>query len=189
MIKVLRKKIDDIVGWAYLIYSKRILKKSAPGIEIDGDSKFYFVKNIQLEGHVYFGPGGYYNAEGGLQISSGCCFAPKVSILTGSHRWNSNELQALPFDHCNIYKPVIINENVWIGYGSLILPGVNIGEGAVVAAGSVVSKDVPPLALVGGNPAKVIKYREKTVYFDLKSRGRIWRKIKGELISTNTITM
>lgn len=182
MIKILRKRIDDIVGWAYLKYSKHILKKTAPGIEIDRDSKFYFVKNIQLEGHIYFGPGGYYNAEGGLQIKSGCCFARNVSILTGSHRWNSSELQAVPFDQYMFYKPVIVEENVWIGYGSLILPGVNIGEGAVVAAGSVVVKDVPPLALVGGNPAKVIKYRDKDIYFDLKSRGRVWRKIREELI-------
>lgn len=54
-------------------------------------------------------------------------------------------------------KPIFIGHNVWIGCHSLILKGVHIGDGAVVAAGSVVTKDVPPYSVVGGNPAKVIK--------------------------------
>ncbi|MBO4701119.1 MAG: CatB-related O-acetyltransferase [Lachnospiraceae bacterium] len=54
---------------------------------------------------------------------------------------------------------IIIEDDVWIGYGSTIMSGVHIGQGAIVAAGSVVTKDVPPYAIVGGVPAKVIKYR------------------------------
>jgi acetyltransferase-like isoleucine patch superfamily enzyme len=54
-------------------------------------------------------------------------------------------------------KSVIINDNVWIGANSLILPGVTIGEGSVIAAGSIVTKDIPPMVVAGGNPAKVIK--------------------------------
>lgn len=54
-------------------------------------------------------------------------------------------------------KPVIIGKNVWIGCRVLILKGVTVGDGAVIAAGSVVTKDVPPCAVVGGNPARVLK--------------------------------
>lgn len=54
---------------------------------------------------------------------------------------------------------IVVEDDAWIGYGSTILSGVRIGQGAVVAAGSVVTKDVPPYAIVGGNPAKIIKYR------------------------------
>lgn len=54
---------------------------------------------------------------------------------------------------------IIVDDDVWIGYGATILSGVHIGQGAVVAAGAVVTKDVPPYAIVGGVPAKVIKYR------------------------------
>lgn len=54
-------------------------------------------------------------------------------------------------------KPVVIEDNVWIGFGSIIMPGVKIGRGSVIAAGSVVVKDVPPMSVVGGNPAKIIK--------------------------------
>lgn len=55
--------------------------------------------------------------------------------------------------------PIVIGDDVWIGYHSIILSGVTIGQGAVIAAGSVVTKDVPPYSIVGGNPAKLIKYR------------------------------
>ena len=60
---------------------------------------------------------------------------------------------------------MIIGDDVWIGMDATILSGVTIGQGAVIAAGSVVVKDIPPYAIVGGNPAKVIKYRfdEKTI--------------------------
>ena len=54
---------------------------------------------------------------------------------------------------------IIVDDDVWIGYGATIMSGVHIGQGAVVAAGAVVTKDVPPYAIVGGVPAKVIKYR------------------------------
>jgi acetyltransferase-like isoleucine patch superfamily enzyme len=55
--------------------------------------------------------------------------------------------------------PIIVEDEVWIGTNALILSGVKIGKGAIVAAGAVVTKDVPPYAIVGGNPAKIIKYR------------------------------
>ncbi len=64
------------------------------------------------------------------------------------HKFNSNTEEI---------KPVKIGDNVWIGCNSIILKGITIGNGAVVAAGSIVTKDVPPKVLVGGNPAKVIK--------------------------------
>ena len=53
----------------------------------------------------------------------------------------------------------VVGNDVWIGYGTIVMPGVTIGDGAVVAAASVVTKDVPPYAIVGGNPAQVIKMR------------------------------
>ena len=56
------------------------------------------------------------------------------------------------------FKPVVIKRNAWIGIGAIICPGVTIGENAVIGAGAVVTKDVPDNAIVGGNPAKVIKY-------------------------------
>ena len=59
-------------------------------------------------------------------------------------------------------QPTIVGSDVWIGHGAIIMGGVHIGDGAVIAAGSVVTKDVPPCSIVGGNPARVIKQRFKT---------------------------
>ena len=95
----------------------------------------------------------------------------------------------LPFDEKVIVKPVVIKENVWIGSHCLILPGVEIGEGAVVGAGSVVTKNVPALAVVGGAPAKVIKWRNEERYNILKDKNKIYmrnyRSHKPILISAN----
>lgn len=74
----------------------------------------------------------------------------------------------------------MINENVWIGGDVTILSGVTIGEGAVIGAASVITKDIPPLAIVGGNPAKLIEMRDKAKYYKLKDENKIYLKMKQE---------
>ena len=88
---------------------------------------------------------------GGITIEDNVLIAPKVSLLTESHPLHPKERQSL------IPKPILIKKNAWIGANVTILQGVTIGENAVVAAGSVVSKDVPDNVVVGGIPAKIIK--------------------------------
>ena len=102
-----------------------------------------------------------------LCIGNFCSIAPKVCFLMGSEHF-TNHISTYPFkvkvlnmtSHEATSKgDIIIDDDVWIGYGSTILSGVHIGQGAIIAAGSVVTKDIPPYAIVGGVPAKVIKYR------------------------------
>ncbi|MBP5216382.1 MAG: sugar O-acetyltransferase [Bacilli bacterium] len=90
-------------------------------------------------------------SAGGLIIEDGVLIGPDVKIVTVNH-----DLK----DRHNIihFKPVTIKKNAWICIGAIICPGVTIGENAVVAAGAIVTKDVPDNAIVGGNPAKIIKY-------------------------------
>ena len=87
-----------------------------------------------------------------LSIGSGCSVSWNTNILdTNIHQlWADGEARPRS-------APVRIEDGVWIGTGATILPGVTVGTGAVVAAGSVVTADVPPHALVGGNPARVIR--------------------------------
>lgn len=88
---------------------------------------------------------------GGITIEDNVQIAPKVSLLTESHPLNPTERQSL------IPKPIHIKKNAWIGANATILQGVTVGENAVVAAGSVVTNDVPDNVVVGGTPAKIIK--------------------------------
>lgn len=90
-----------------------------------------------------------------------------VFILGGNHQTNTfstypfySKLINLKPEADSLTKgPIIVENEVWIGYGALILSGVRIGKGAIIAAGSVVTKDVPAYSIVGGNPARLIKYR------------------------------
>lgn len=104
----------------------------------------------------------------GLIIGSYCSISNKSwFLLGGEHRYDcitTYPVEELLFREWNprlrkTKGKIIIHDDVWIGDHSLILSGVEVGQGAIVGAGSIVVKDVPPYAIVGGNPAKVIKYR------------------------------
>jgi acetyltransferase-like isoleucine patch superfamily enzyme len=88
---------------------------------------------------------------GGITIEDEALIGPRVNLVTESHPLDPNDRRAL------ITKPITIKQRAWIGAGATILPGVTIGENAIVAAGAVVSKDVPDNTVVGGVPAKIIK--------------------------------
>lgn len=115
-----------------------------------------FYSGVRLEigakGSIMIGNGTYINhdtlivSEKKITIGEDCKIAWDVIIMDSDlHPLNSEQV---------IRKPVIIKDNVWIGCRSIILKGVTIGEGAVIAAGSTVTKDVPPSTVVGGAPAK-----------------------------------
>ena len=82
-------------------------------------------------------------------------------IITSNHNYHGNKI---PYDESHIIKDVVIGDNVWFGDRVVILPGVTIGDGVIVQAGSVVVKDVPDLAITGGNPATVFKFRDQEHY-------------------------
>lgn len=86
--------------------------------------------------------------------------------MLGSHDYDFGD--AIPYGRGITKKTVTIDDFVWIGSNVTISGNVHIGEGAVVAIGFVVVKDVPPLAVVGGNPAHIIKYRDSEHFYKLK---------------------
>ena len=92
---------------------------------------------------------------GGITIEDEVLLGPRVNLVTENHPLDPMNRRAL------ICKPIVIKRKAWIGAGATILPGVTIGENAVVAAGAVVSKDVPANTVAGGIPAKVIKHITK----------------------------
>ena len=90
--------------------------------------------------------------------------------MLGSHDYDNGD--AIPYGSSYVNKHVIIDDFVWFGSDVTISGNVHIGEGAIIAIGSVVVKDVPPYAIVGGNPAKIIKYRDIEHFNTLKQQGR-----------------
>jgi putative colanic acid biosynthesis acetyltransferase WcaF len=100
------------------------------------------------------------DARGGLTIGSSCNIADDIAVWTAEHDIQSPEFAMTE-------APTIIGDRVWICYRSILLPGVNVGEGSVVASGSVVTKGVPPFSVVGGVPAKVIGKRNEHLTYQL----------------------
>lgn len=132
--------------------------------------------NIIIEDYVFIGEGTRVYAQGKVTIKRGTIIADHCDIRTANHYYDGDNLHCLPFDEKILVKPVTIGHNVWIASHVLILPGVTIGDGAVVAAGSVVTKDVEECEVVGGAPAKHIKYRDRKRYRHLCSKGKIFMK-------------
>lgn len=127
-------------------------------VRIPPCARFTFPEKITLGAWVRIGKRCYLNGEGGIQVGNGTIFAPEVVVLSSTHRHEQENL--LPFDQYDEFRKVTIGRGAWIGYRAMIVPGVTIGDGAIIAMGAVVTKDVACGAIVGGNPAKLIKSRD-----------------------------
>ncbi len=109
-----------------------------------------FGNRVTLGKNVFINHSAILSASGGIEFQDGVSLAPGVRIATINHDYNNRHT-------LYTYGKVTVKKNAWLGMNCTICPGVTIGENAVVAAGAVVTKDVPDNAVVGGCPAKVIK--------------------------------
>jgi acetyltransferase-like isoleucine patch superfamily enzyme len=110
-----------------------------------------FGKFIHIGKNVFINHACSFLDMGKIIIEDHVLIGPKVNLITENHVLDPSARRTL------LCKPIIIKQNAWISAGATILPGVTVGENAVVAAGAVVSKDVPANTVVGGIPAKVLK--------------------------------
>ncbi|MBQ7643040.1 MAG: sugar O-acetyltransferase, partial [Clostridia bacterium] len=109
--------------------------------------------------HVHFGSGVYANSnltlvdDGHIYVGDNVMFGPSVTVATANHPINASlRARGLQYN-----KDVYIGENVWIGAGTVIVPGVHIGKNTVIGAGSVVTKDIPDGVVAVGNPCRVLR--------------------------------
>jgi len=128
---------------------------------------------VEFTNDTHLGEGTNFNGMiigGGGKVTIGDYFHSGIGcrIMTQNHNYEGTKI---PYDATYITKDVTIGDYVWLGDFVIILPGVTIGEGAIVQAGSVVTSDIEPLAIAGGHPAKVFSQRDKTHFEALKSEG------------------
>lgn len=129
--------------------------------------------NISIGSNTVLNRGAHLNAtEGSIDIGKYCHIGKFLTIYAFNHNYESTI--SIPYDKIKIAGKIIIKDYVWIGANVMIVPGVTIGEGVVIGAGSVVTKDVPDYAVIGGNPAKILKYRDKEVFQRLKKEGKFF---------------
>ena len=188
-----------IVRLAKLAYSAILQAKLIENWRKKNRHNYTVVGNYFDISHVTVGKKTYgeinafiHNPDYFLTIGSYCSIAPNVVFLLSSDH-NMECISTYPLKvkcaNCVSYEAIskgdiIVDDDVWIGYGAIIMSGVHIHQGAVIAAGAVVTKDVDPYAIVGGVPAKLIKYRfsgpiiEKLVNID-------FQKINDELVTNN----
>ena len=140
--------------WFYQILGAKFGKNVFPCRRVE----ILFPKGLVLEDGVTIGWFAELDARGGIKIDHDTNISSHVKLITGSHDIDDPHFTA-------DFVPIHIGHHCWIGTGAIILQGVKIGDGAVVAAGAVVTKDVEPWTIVGGVPAKKLGERNKEIKY------------------------
>lgn len=143
-------------------FYKKMLRGCGSNVRFSALTSDFTYRNVTIGNDVYIGPHALFLCtESQIFIGNKVLFGPHVTIIGGDHR--ITDVGRFIYDvldkHPDDDQDVHIEDDVWIGTNTTLLKGVTVGRGAVVAAGALVTKDVPPYAIVGGVPAKVLKYR------------------------------
>ena len=143
-------------------FYKKMLRGCGSNVRFSALTSDFTYRNLTIGNDVYIGPHALFLCtESQIFIVNKVLFGPHVTIIGGDHR--ITDVGRFIYDvldkHPEDDQDVHIEDDVWIGTNTTLLKGVTVGRGAVVAAGALVTKDVPPYAIVGGVPAKVLKYR------------------------------
>jgi maltose O-acetyltransferase len=124
-------------------------------------SGIYSYSTISVGDDVFIGPQAVMTAAKGITIGNKVMMGPRVMFIGGNH--NTSRLGVFMADvkekREEDDQPIVVEDDVWVGAGAIVLKGVVLGRGSIVAAGAVVTKSVPPYAVVGGTPARVLKWR------------------------------
>jgi len=139
------------------------------GLKLSATATVYGGAEIRAPRGIQIGPGTIVGNDAILDGRAGIVLGANVNLSSAVAIWT---LQHDPQDGAFGIKrgSVVVHDRAWLSFRSTILPGVTIGEGAVVAAGAVVTRDVPPYAIVGGVPAQVIGERNRDLTYDLAGR-------------------
>ena len=163
----LKAVIRDKRRKGYSAAARRIAASCGKRLKVNAPCRFTrfcrFGDNCNFNGMTVLG-------RGPVTFGSNFHSGENCRIITQNHDFDHGD--AIPYGDTYILKSITIGDNVWFGDSVIVVGNVTIGEGAIIGAGAVVTKDVPPGAIVGGNPARLIRYRDMEHYNKLKSSGR-----------------
>ena len=162
--KKIRQFMRDRRREKYSAAARRVASSCGADLKVNHPSRFTrfcrFGDNCNFNGMTVLGKG---RVSFGNNFHSG----ENCRIITQGHNFDHGT--AIPYDGTYVLKNIVIEDNVWFGDSVIVVGNVTIGEGAIVGAGAVVTKDVPAGAIVGGNPARLIRYRDMEHYNRLKT--------------------
>jgi len=138
--------------------AKRLISKFGRSVRVNPGANFGSGRRVRVGNNCNLPPG--LRVIGDLTLGDDVMLGPEVVFISYNHEV-SDLTVPMRAQGATESRPILVGDDVWIGMRAMIMPGVQIGEHAIVAAGSVVTKDVPAWGVVGGNPAKLIKYRKE----------------------------
>ena len=163
--KVMNFKVLTCKGGNFL--DKRLeVRRFGPNFNITLEKGAWLASDVRLRGrgdlvlgeNTFVGSYTFIGANESVQIGANVMIAGCVSIRDTDHEFASLNIPMI--NQGIVTEPIVIGNDVWIGHGAVITRGVTIGSGCIIAANAVVTKDVPAKAIVGGVPAKIIRYRD-----------------------------
>jgi acetyltransferase-like isoleucine patch superfamily enzyme len=138
-------------------YARRILQRCGSELELSRNVLFEFPERISIGSRVFINSGTIITARAPIVIGDDVLIGPYVIINSGNHGYANLTIPIRLQAH--VSAPIVIGDDVWIGANAVLLRGVQVGQGSIIAAGSVVTKDVPEHVVVAGVPANVIRTR------------------------------
>jgi Acetyltransferase (isoleucine patch superfamily) len=163
------RKMDARLDRAMGTAAVRELPNKGRSCSIEGNGRIIDPHLLFLGDHVFIGRNHFIRATGGVHIGSYTHISRNVTLHTANHNTNGD---VLPYDHSLVTKPIHIGNYVWIGMNCSILPGVTIGDGAIIGMGTVVSKSVAPGEIVVGAAQRVVGRRDPARTEELARLGK-----------------
>jgi len=168
--------IQACIARQHVVGVRRRLGAVGPNVEISADLHVDSPERARLGDWIYVGPYSHFYARGGLIIDDHTIIGPRVTIMTSMH--NYHDAKYVPYDEVELLETVDIGMACWIGFGAIIMPGVVLGKGCIVAAGAVVTSSFDDGAIIGGNPARLIKMRNLQHLENCLALGHTYLKTK-----------
>ena len=140
-------------SWVKIFLLRIFGAKVGEGVVLKPSINVKYPWNLEIGDYSWVGEKVWLDSLAPIKIGRNCCVSQGVYFCTGSHDWSDPAFEL-------IIKPIIVENGVWVGAQSILLPGITLGSHSVVAAGSVISQNAEPYMVYAGNPAEVLKKRE-----------------------------